>query len=750
MTDHARGQVFDRRAFLEQSAAAAAALALGVRTRRAAAGSPLLPSTFRPSVPPPDRLSALPPDSRLQWWRDARFGMFLHWGLYSILAGEWGGRDDYAEWIRNNAHIPLAEYDKLVARFNPVKFDAGAWAGMAKDAGMKYVTITTKHHDGFCLFDSKLTDFCVRATPFRRDIMKEMADASRRQGLHQCWYHSIMDWHHPDYLPRRDWEAETRPVGNARFARYVEHLHGQVAELLTGYGDIGVMWFDGQWEGTWTHELGRALYARCRALQPDVIVNNRVEGWSPVRITDPLGDFRTPEQEVPATGWPGVDWESCITMNRNWGYNAKDRDFKPVPKLIGLLVETASKGGNLLLNVGPRGDGTFPEESVERLKRSAPGCGSTAARSTARPPRRSRRRRSARRPSPTGSTSSSPRGAMPSCCRDSRPRSPGRSSSRTRPGRRSPLSRWRPGFGLPSPRECPTRYVPSLPANSIARLRFAHHDPLIARAHRPGDHRRHRRRPALRARFRLHPGAGEEPPLPRCAHRRRDRAEARLGAQRARRPQRLGGRGARFHGPPADGVRRGRRPGADLDLDFRGREVGGVRPRRRPWLQLGGPAAQPGIPAGGAQGADLVGAVRRRRGQAPGRRRLPDDFPEERCRRVRERQPDLGGADRRLRAGEEDDRRQRHPGRPPMVARRIAPGVRLHPGRPRLHRRLRRRRDAASLDRPHHLARRIAPLGARRQAARLRPQPRRRRLSAAPPGAAPPAVGALDRRRGDR
>src|ERR1043165_3572234 len=359
MTDHARGSRLDRRAFLERSAAVAGALALGVRMPRAIADSLSLPSTFRPSALPSDRL---------QWWRESRFGMFIHWGLYSILAGEWGGRDDYAEWIRNSAHIPLEVYDRLVARFNPVKFDAGAWAGMAKDAGMKYVTITTKHHDGFCLFDSRLTDFCIRSTPFRRDIMKEMADASRRHGIHQCWYHSIMDWHHPDYLPRRDWEAETRPVGNARFARYVEHRPGQVAELLTGYGDIGVMWFDGQWEGTWTHELGRALYARCRALQPDVIVNNRVEGWSPVRITDPLGDFRTPEQEVPATGWPGVDWESCITMNRNWGYNAKDKDFKSVPALIGLLVETASKGGNLLLNVGPRADGTFPEESVERLE----------------------------------------------------------------------------------------------------------------------------------------------------------------------------------------------------------------------------------------------------------------------------------------------------------------------------------------------------------------------------------------------
>jgi len=307
-------------------------------------------------------------DDRLSWWREARFGMFVHWGLYSILAGEWGGRDDYAEWIRNNAHIPLDTYDQLLDRFNPSRFDANAWVSLAKDAGMRYLTITSKHHDGFCLFDSRLTDFCVRSTPFRRDIMREIANACRRHGIRPCWYHSIMDWHHPDYLPRRDWEAESRPVGAAKFARYVEHLHGQVAELLTNYGDIGVMWFDGQWEGTWTHELGRSLYARCRALRPNVIVNNRVEGWSPVKITDPLGDFRTPEQEVPATGWPGVDWESCITMNRNWGYNAKDHDFKSVAELIGLLVETASKGGNLLLNVGPRSDGTFPEESVQRLR----------------------------------------------------------------------------------------------------------------------------------------------------------------------------------------------------------------------------------------------------------------------------------------------------------------------------------------------------------------------------------------------
>ena len=294
--------------------------------------------------------------------------MFIHWGLYSILAGEWGGRTDYAEWIRNLAHIPLADYDKLVARFNPTSFDADRCVSLARDAGMRYVTITTKHHDGFCLFDSKRTDFCIRSTPFRRDIMREMADACRRHDMRICWYHSIMDWHHPDYLPRRDWEAETRAVGGARMSRYVEYLHAQVAELLTNYGDIGVMWFDGHWEGTWTQAMGEALYERCRALQPGVIVNNRINGWSATPIATPLGDFGTPEQFIPESGLPGVDWESCVTMNRNWGYNSRDHDFKTTGQLVGMLVETASKGGNLLLNVGPKADGTFPEESVDRLQ----------------------------------------------------------------------------------------------------------------------------------------------------------------------------------------------------------------------------------------------------------------------------------------------------------------------------------------------------------------------------------------------
>ena len=348
-----------RRSFVQGGAATLGALALGPLSRAPRPGA-WATAILPPLRPPAD-------DARMAWWREARFGMFIHWGLYSILAGEWMGRTDHAEWIRNTAHIPLAEYDKLVARFNPVKFDADAWVGMAKDAGMRYVTITSKHHDGFCLFDNRLTDFCIRSTPYRHDVMKLMAEASRRAGLHQCWYHSIMDWHHPDYLPRRDWEAATRPVDGARYSRFLRYLHGSVEQLLKNYGEIGVLWFDAQREQTWTHEMGRALYQECRTLQPSVIVNNRCEGWSQTPITDPLGDFGTPEQEVPATGRPGQDWESCITMNRNWGYNSHDHDFKSVPQLIGLLVETASKGGNLLLNIGPRADGTFPDESVERL-----------------------------------------------------------------------------------------------------------------------------------------------------------------------------------------------------------------------------------------------------------------------------------------------------------------------------------------------------------------------------------------------
>ncbi|HEY4320272.1 MAG TPA: alpha-L-fucosidase [Gemmatimonadales bacterium] len=303
---------------------------------------------------------------RMQWWREARFGMFLHWGLYSILAGDWHGDEHSAEWIRNNDKIPIDEYDALLTRWNPTDFDPDAWAAMAQRAGMKYVVLTTKHHEGFCLFDSAVTSFDVMHTPASRDICRELSRALRKRGLRVGWYHSIMDWHHPDYLPRRDWEVATRPADGADFSRYVQYLHASVDEILSNYGPIDVLWFDGQWEPTWTHHLAVSLYHEIRARHPDVIINNRIDGAGAPKGEE-LGDFGTPEQTVPAMGLPGKDWESCITMNDDWGYKASDHNWKSARQLVDILVETASKGGNLLLNVGPMANGLFPPEAVDRL-----------------------------------------------------------------------------------------------------------------------------------------------------------------------------------------------------------------------------------------------------------------------------------------------------------------------------------------------------------------------------------------------
>jgi len=310
-------------------------------------------------------------DARMQWWRDARFGMFIHWGLYAIPAGEWNGVTTYGEWIRETAQIPLAVYDKFVDRFNPTKFDADAWVRMAKSAGMKYIVITSKHHAGFCLFDSKQTDFDVMSTPFKRDILKELSAACRREGIVLCFYHSIMDWHHPDYLPRRGWEKD-RSAEGADFDRYVRYMKAQLKELVVNYGDIGVLWFDGEWESTWTNERGRDLYKYVRSLDPAIIINNRVgagrtgmEGFT--KEGEFAGDFGTPEQQIPATGLPGVDWETCMTMNDHWGYNKNNHNWKSARDLIRMLADIASKGGNYLLNVGPTAEGLFPESSVVRL-----------------------------------------------------------------------------------------------------------------------------------------------------------------------------------------------------------------------------------------------------------------------------------------------------------------------------------------------------------------------------------------------
>lgn len=307
----------------------------------------------------------------MAWWRDARFGMFVHWGLYAIPAGAWNGKADYGEWIRDSARIPIDRYETFRSQWNPVAFDADAWARTAKAAGMRYLVLTSKHHDGFCLFDSKETDWDVMNTQHGRDICKELAAACARHGVVFCLYHSIMDWHHPDYLPRRPWEASSRSADGADFARFERYLHAQVREVVTQYRPA-VLWFDGEWESTWNHERGAKLFDLCRSLAPGMLVNNRVDvhrggmaGFS--QHSDAKGDFATPEQEIPATGIPGVDWESCMTMNRHWGFNAADTQWKSAQDLVRNLVDIASKGGNYLLNVGPRADGSFPKESVDRL-----------------------------------------------------------------------------------------------------------------------------------------------------------------------------------------------------------------------------------------------------------------------------------------------------------------------------------------------------------------------------------------------
>ncbi len=316
--------------------------------------------------------SAAARNARMAWWREARFGMFIHWGLYAIPAGEWQGNTNHAEWIRTTAQIPLKEYDQFVAQFNPVQFNPTEWVKLAQAAGMKYIVITSKHHDGFCLFDSKYTNFDIMATPFQRDILKELAAACRAAGIKMCWYHSIMDWHHPDYLPRRDWEKD-RPTEGANFDRYVQHLKNQLQELVTNYGEISVLWFDGEWESTWNTQYGKDLYNYVRSLQPSIIINNRVgagrsgmEGFTAGHEFS--GDFGTPEQQIPATGLPGVDWETCMTMNDHWGYNQHDQNWKSTTDLIQKLADIASKGGNFLLNVGPTAAGLFPDASIERLR----------------------------------------------------------------------------------------------------------------------------------------------------------------------------------------------------------------------------------------------------------------------------------------------------------------------------------------------------------------------------------------------
>lgn len=301
---------------------------------------------------------------RTRWWREAKFGMFIHWGIYAVPADatDLHGRKTIAEWYMSNKQMQVRDYEKFAKKFNPVQFNAREWVRMAKEAGMKYIVITSKHHDGFCMFDTKLTDYnIVKATPFGRDPMKELAEECRRQGIRLCFYYSIMDWHHPDYLPRRPWERDVRPADGADLNRYIDFMKAQLRELLTNYGPIGVLWFDGGWEHNAQQLRSAEVNAFIRSLQPSILINDR---------NHLPEDFSTPEQTIPAGALPGGRlWETCMTINDTWGYAKNDTNWKPAEDLIRKLCDIAHKGGNFLLNVGPTAEGTFPEPIVERLRR---------------------------------------------------------------------------------------------------------------------------------------------------------------------------------------------------------------------------------------------------------------------------------------------------------------------------------------------------------------------------------------------
>jgi alpha-L-fucosidase len=297
-------------------------------------------------------------DRRLDWWREARFGMFIHWGLYAIPAGMWKGEaiPGIGEWIMYRARIPVADYEPLAKEFNPIQFNASDWVSLAKQAGQKYLIITAKHHDGFCMYQSAATDYnIVEATPFGRDPMQELAAECQKQGLKFGFYYSqTQDWHHPDG-DGNDWDYEE---AKKDFGGYIEnYVKPQVRELLTNYGPVAVIWFDTP-KGI-SLEQSQSLLDLCRELQPDCLVCGR--------LGNTLGDYASAgDNKIPQQTYD-LDWETPATINDTWGYKSNDHNWKSTPELIQKLVDIVSKGGNYLLNVGPTAEGIIPQPSVDRL-----------------------------------------------------------------------------------------------------------------------------------------------------------------------------------------------------------------------------------------------------------------------------------------------------------------------------------------------------------------------------------------------
>lgn len=314
---------------------------------------------------------------RTKWFLNDRFGMFIHWGLYAIPAR--------GEWVRSVEKISVNDYQKFFEEFDPTNYDPKLWAKAAKAAGMKYVVLTAKHHDGFCLFDSKLTDYKSTNTKCGRDLVREFLEAFRAEGLKVGLYYSLLDWHHEDYPafgdrihPMRENEAYKDKKHD--LSKYIDYLHGQVRELLTDYGHIDIMWYDFSYDNmageTWK---ATKLVEMVRELQPHIVLDNRLdasgEHGGTIKSKNPLiysGDFASPEQIIPPSGivdesGNSIPWEACITLNNNWGYHSLDKLYKSPRLVIRKLVECVSKNGNMLLNVGPNAKGEIPQESLNIL-----------------------------------------------------------------------------------------------------------------------------------------------------------------------------------------------------------------------------------------------------------------------------------------------------------------------------------------------------------------------------------------------
>lgn len=297
----------------------------------------------------------------LKGFQDMRFGMFIHWGPVALRGTEIG-------WSRGK-EVPIKEYDNLYKEFNPVLFNAEEWVKTAKDAGMKYLVITTKHHDGFCLWDSKYTEYDIMSTPYKKDILKELSEACKKQGIIFCAYYSIADWSHPHYATR--YGGDKRAVEESDMSIYYQYMKNQLKELIDNY-DPALIWFDGGWEDAYTHKMGMDLYAYLRALKPSILINNRVdkglEGMTGKTKSRKkfAGDYETPEQRVGAFDIE-YPWETCMTICKQWAWKPNDK-MKPLKECIHTLLKATGGGGNFLFNVGPMADGRIEQRQIDRLK----------------------------------------------------------------------------------------------------------------------------------------------------------------------------------------------------------------------------------------------------------------------------------------------------------------------------------------------------------------------------------------------